>query len=197
MKIDPADFLPTLFSAKFDDGRKHLLACRKRIFMAGKTDELGAGPPLIAPGDTLVPMGSWERVLFPVMIDAETGLVRYITDGSNRKWTLQKPEAIGISDQAARLALADAWMGIAACYATMEQLPRIELDTKPMIGPHEDGRLFWCAAAWTMWDRWDKRGLNRPRRIAELKKIGFAHAQAKALENEERKRGVKLLKPGV
>ena len=109
---------------------------------------------------------------------------------------MQKPEAIGISDAAARLALADAWVGVAACHATMDQLPHIEIDTKTMIGPKEDGRYFWCAAAWTFWDRWNKRGLNRPGRVLELKKIGFQKAQAKALENEERKRGVKLLKSG-
>lgn len=197
MIIPLADFMPTLFSAKFDDGQRHLLACRNHIFMSGVTDKQGDSRPLIAPGDSIVPIGSWEKVLFPVMIDAETGMIRYITDGSDRKWTLQKPEAIGISDHAARLALADAWMGIAACHATMKQLPRIEVDTLPMIGPKRDGRLFWCVVAWTMWDRWNKRGLNRPARVAELHKAGFHLAQAKALENEERKRGMKLLKPGA
>jgi hypothetical protein len=190
MKIDPASIRPRIFSAEFKDGIQHFLACEARIFKFGPTGERGKGKKLTTAAGEWNHTGSFEKVLFPVMIElgppnlpsGPPPRIHICVDGGDRNWTVSMPIAAKMTDHSAACAIAEAWRGIKACHASMESmLPHVEFSAKPLV-EYKQASPLWMLNAWLRWDDWNKRGLNNPRRAEELQAAGFK-VDAKMIEN--------------
>jgi hypothetical protein len=184
MNIDLHTIDPKVLAAKIGDRPICLLVCWNRIFKCGKTDEAGHGPPLC---ENWEPRESWDKVLFPVMIElpvvnngrafgisATKGCkVHYGVDGGDLKWTVFPSSHFGIEDHSARVAIAEAWRGVKESKLDAgNMLPYHHFDLSPMV-EYKGGAARWMLNAWVRWDEWNRRGYNFPQKAKQLEKLGF------------------------
>ncbi len=158
------------------------------MFLRGVTERRGKSTVLTPPGVEWKMIGSYDFVLFPVMVEVATkpAKIHFGVEGGDFNWTQSPTVDFGISDHAARAALFEAWKGIKEIHATMDRMPHLEFDLTPMIGQKDNWLAHWRAAAWVKWDDWNKRGLNIPQRTRWLLDCGFKDITPKDLENAKR-----------
>lgn len=199
MKIDPESIVPRIFSVHCHDGWHHLLACSRRIFKSGKTDQPGEGKVLTVKGSEWQPLESWDHVLFPVMVELPINgsgiaddvgvLIHFGVSGNDRRWTVSPPSLLRISDHAAKHTICEAWRGVVDSKVSAETLlPWHRFDTGPLVD-YKGGTALWMINAWVRWDAWNRNGYSYPQRAEQLEKLGFK-VKPKDIKNAAGVRGL-------
>jgi hypothetical protein len=186
MKIEPATIAPRIFSVHYPNGWIHLLGCERRIFKSGPSTEPGTGPVLTSRGGEWQPQGpSWERVLFPCLIelpvdakgkvcDKTCAKIHYGIGQDGKRWTVAQTSLVGISEHAAAAAIAEAWRGVVESRVELDTFqPFHSFDTRNLTD-YKNGTALWMLNAWLRWDEWNRRGYLLPQRAKQLAQLGYS-----------------------
>ncbi len=159
-RIDPETFRPTIFTAV--DTNHSILFCRKRWWR---------GPNVVgAPPAAQI---CSEFFCFPVVIEL-TPVTCVTTQYVNRDltWIANLPEAMGISERCAKVALAEAWHSA-----------QVSLDGATMTGSvqsrveawrsHKKGVRLRNVATALVWDEWNREGISVTERCERLTSSGY------------------------
>ena len=176
------DFLPEVWVMKRPQGDPlAYLVCGRRWVH---------GPPDIrkAPEGALM----WEWIAHPVAIGFIGNVsVRYGLKDGDHVWQASLPvESFGMSPNAAKAALGDAFRGIKGSATLDIRTLAYHMTWSPKaVMQAKGGAIMRNVVAWVHWQEWNKQGLSMEQRAAQLSEWGF-QCTAKALSRAAEERGL-------
>lgn len=179
-RIDPDTFYPIVLTAVGTD--MSILVCQRRWLR---------GPNVVGGiADAII---SSEYFSFPVVIRLSPS-IQVLTGFLNQdlSWTTSRPEAQGISEKCAKLALAEVWHAVKATLDLGTMSVHVGSKVADWVNNKNGVRMRNLVSA-LCWELWNNEGIDLPRRAVRMNENGYACTE-RQLERFMNEHGLPLRK---